>query len=71
MQNGPQNTANKMRTAPLWGLRTKPRLMHDLLSFTRNDAILRHGGEATSVVNNYRQLTKSQKEQLVTFLNSL
>jgi CxxC motif-containing protein (DUF1111 family) len=71
VQNGPQNTANKMRTAPLWGLRTKPRLMHDLLSFTRNDAILRHEGEATPVINNYRQLTKSQKEQLVTFLNSL
>jgi CxxC motif-containing protein (DUF1111 family) len=71
VQNGPPNTANKMRTAPLWGLRTKSRLMHDLLSETRNDAILRHAGEATSVINNYRELTKGQKDQLITFLNSL
>jgi CxxC motif-containing protein (DUF1111 family) len=71
VQNGPANTANKLRTAPLWGLRTKPRLMHDLLSFTRNDAILRHGGEATFVTNNYRRLSTSQKNDLITFLNSL
>ena len=71
VQNGGQATANKMRTSPLWGLRTKDRLMHDLLSFTRNDAILRHGGEATHVVNNYRALSIAQKNQLMTFLNSL
>jgi CxxC motif-containing protein (DUF1111 family) len=71
VQNGPQDTANKMRTSPLWGLRTKSRLMHDLLSLTRNDAILRHGGEATAVINNYRFLSRSQREQLIAFLNSL
>ncbi len=71
VQNGGQITANKMRTAPLWGLRTKDRLMHDLLSFTRNDAILRHAGEATGVVNNYRNLSTAQKNQLMVFLNSL
>ena len=71
VQNGPSNTANKMRTAPLWGLRTKPRLMHDLQSFTRNDAILRHGGEATFVRNNYQSLSTSQKNDLISFLNSL
>jgi CxxC motif-containing protein (DUF1111 family) len=71
VQNGGQATANKMRTSPLWGLRTKGRLMHDLLSFTRNDAILRHGGEATGVINNYRALSTTQKNQLITFLQSL
>ena len=71
VQNGGQATANKMRTSPLWGLRTKDRLMHDLLSFTRNDAILRHGGEATGVVNSYRALSTAQKNQLMVFLNSL
>jgi CxxC motif-containing protein (DUF1111 family) len=71
VQNGGQATANKMRTAPLWGSRTKDRLMHDLLSFTRNDAILRHGGEATGVINNYRALSTTQKNQLITFLQSL
>jgi CxxC motif-containing protein (DUF1111 family) len=71
VQNGGQATANKMRTSPLWGLRTKSRLMHDLLSLTRNDAILSHGGEATGVINNYRALSTTQKNQLVTFLQSL
>jgi CxxC motif-containing protein (DUF1111 family) len=71
VQNGGQATANRMRTAPLWGLRTKDRLMHDLLSATRNDAILRHAGEATGVVNNYRNLSTAQKNQLMVFLNSL
>jgi CxxC motif-containing protein (DUF1111 family) len=45
--------------------------MHDLLSFTRNDAILRHGGEATRVINSYRALSIAQKNQLMTFLHSL
>jgi CxxC motif-containing protein (DUF1111 family) len=71
VQNGGQSTANKMRTSPLWGLRTKDRLMHDLLSFTRNDAILRHGGEAQRVINSYRALSNTQKNRLITFLNSL
>src|SRR5437667_2002436 len=71
VQNGGQATANKMRTAPLWGVRTRDRLMHDGESLLRNDAILRHGGEATGVINNYRNLTTTQKNQLITFLNSL
>lgn len=48
-------------TAPLWRLRTKPRLMHDLPSFTRNDAIFRHGGEATFVINNYQTLSRLRR----------
>ena len=71
VQNGPVDTANKMRTAPLWGVRTRDRLMHDGESLTRNDAILRHAGEAAFVINNYRSLTTTQKNQLITFLNSL
>jgi len=71
VQNGPSDTANKMRTPPLWGVRTRDRLMHDGESLTRNDAILRHAGEATFVINNYRNLSTTQKNQLITFLNSL
>jgi CxxC motif-containing protein (DUF1111 family) len=71
VQNGGQATANKLRTMPLWGGRTRVRLMHDLQTFTRNDAILRHAGEATGVINNYRSLSTTQKNQLITFLQSL
>ena len=71
VQNGGQSTANKLRTAPLWGMRTRGRLMHDGETTNRNDAILRHAGEATGVINNYRNLSTTQKNQLLTFLQSL
>ena len=71
VQNGGQGTRNKVRTPPLWGLRTRERLMHDGLSLTRGEAILRHAGQATSVINQYRSLSTSQKNKLVAFLNSL
>ena len=71
VQNGGQSTANKMRTAPLWGVRTRDRLMHDGESTLRFDAILRHAGEATNVINAYRNLSTTQKNQIATFLNSL
>ena len=45
VQNGGQATANKMRTVPLWGGRTRDRLMHDLQTFTRNDAFNRNEGD--------------------------
>lgn len=64
-------TANQMRTAPLWGLRTRNRLMHDGLSFTLQEAILRHAGQATAVTRSYNALTAAQKNQLIAFLNSL
>jgi CxxC motif-containing protein (DUF1111 family) len=71
VQNGGQSTRNKLRTPPLWGVRTRNRLMHDGESLTRNEAILRHGGQATQSRNNYTNLSNGQKNQLITFLNSL
>ena len=71
VQNGGQATANRLRTQPLWGLRTHSRLMHDGLSLTANDAILRHAGEATAVINRFRALTAAQRNQILTFLLSL
>jgi CxxC motif-containing protein (DUF1111 family) len=71
VQNGGPLTRNKLRTAPLWGLRTRPRLMHDGASLTFRDAILRHDGEASFVINNFRGLSNNQKNQLLTFLRSL
>jgi CxxC motif-containing protein (DUF1111 family) len=65
------STANQMRTAPLWALKTRNRLMHDGLSFTTYDAIARHGGQATGVRQNYDGLAASQKIQIQAFLDSL
>jgi CxxC motif-containing protein (DUF1111 family) len=64
-------TASRMRTAPLWGLRTRNRLMHDGLTFTREEAILRHAGQAADVTTRYRALSSTDKANLVAFLNSL
>jgi CxxC motif-containing protein (DUF1111 family) len=67
-----QDTAFKFRTAPLWGLRMRPRYMHDLRSLTLEDAIERHHGEAEFVSRRFRDdLTPAEKQDLVTFLNSL
>jgi len=71
VQNGGQSTRNKVRTAPLWGLRTRSRLMHDGLSMTRNDAIQRHSNEARPVIDAYRALGSTERQALLTFLDSL
>lgn len=65
------STASQIRTAPLWGLRTRNRLMHDGLSFSLEDAITRHNGQAKGVIQQYNQLSPTQKSQLNSFLNSL
>lgn len=71
VQNGGQATRNMLRTPPLWGLRTRARMMHDGESVTRNEAILRHKNEAAPVISNYNSLSTTQKNQLIEFLNSL
>jgi len=71
VQTGPQDTANKLRTAPLWGLRMRPRFMHDLRSLTLENAIERHEGEAEHVTREFRRLSGSEKQQLLLFLESL
>jgi CxxC motif-containing protein (DUF1111 family) len=75
-------TRNMVRTAPLWGLRTRDRLMHDGgssspptnsgdQSFTMNEAIMRHGGQAAASRTAFQALTPVQKAQLFKFLKSL
>ena len=71
VQNGGAATRNMVRTPPLWGVRMRPLLMHDGLSFTFNEAIQRHAGQATSSRNAFNALTADQKAQVVAFLKSL
>jgi len=71
VQNPPQDTANKLRTVPLWGLRMHPRHMHDLKSLTLESAIDRHRGEAKQVRDRFRDLSPADKKSLFAFLNSL
>jgi CxxC motif-containing protein (DUF1111 family) len=71
VQTPPADTANKLRTAALWGLRMRPRYMHDLKSLTLDDAIERHQGEAERAEKRFDELSAKEKQQLRTFLNSL
>jgi CxxC motif-containing protein (DUF1111 family) len=71
VQNPPEDTANKLRTVPLWGLRMHPRHMHDLQSLTLENAIERHRGEAAQERDRFRALSPAEKQALITFLNSL
>jgi CxxC motif-containing protein (DUF1111 family) len=71
VQVGPQDTANKLRTAPLWGLRDKARFMHDLKSLSLENAIERHEGEAREASHRFRELSPEERAALITFLNSL
>jgi len=60
-----------MRTAPLWGLRLRPRLMHDGAALTLRDAILRHRGEAQDESRKFDRLGKEDQEAMLEFLRSL
>ena len=71
VQNGGPSTMNKVRTAPLWGLRTRTRLMHDGASTSLSEAILRHKGEAATVLQRYQRLTNTDRRVLLVFLGSL
>jgi len=66
-----QSTANKIRTAPLWGVRLHSRLMHDGASTTFTDAIGRHRGEASHVTEEFEKLAPAEKKALLAFLHSL
>jgi CxxC motif-containing protein (DUF1111 family) len=71
MQPGMAGTATRVRTAPLWGLRTRSRLMHDGQSVTVLDAIRRHAGEADDARRRFECLDAAAQADLLAFLQSL
>jgi CxxC motif-containing protein (DUF1111 family) len=66
-----ESSRNKMRTAPLWGVRLRPRLMHDGASLTLLEAITRHRGEASHISQQFEKLKKTDQEAVIEFLKSL
>src|SRR5688572_4795780 len=65
------STAPQIRTAPLWALRTRNRLMHDGLTFTEREAIERHRGQAAAVSERFKALSDDSQDLLLKFLQSL
>jgi CxxC motif-containing protein (DUF1111 family) len=66
-----ESSRNKIRTAPLWGVRLRPRLMHDGASLTLLDAIARHRGEASHVTQQFEKLKRPEQDAIIEFLKSL
>ncbi len=68
---------NQWRTAPLWGIGLLPTAngiayyMHDGRARTLEEAILWHDGEAKNAKQQFMQLTSTQRNQLIKFLQSL
>ena len=71
VQNGPPDTQYKVRTMPLWGLRTRTQLLHDASAGTYSEAIYRHEHEAADEASNFRRLSPAHKALLYQFLGSL
>jgi CxxC motif-containing protein (DUF1111 family) len=65
----------RMRTAPLWGLRSRNLLLHDGRTTDRGAAIAAHNGGAagqgTAAATAYGLLTTAQKSDLLAFLATL
>jgi CxxC motif-containing protein (DUF1111 family) len=66
-----ESSRNKIRTAPLWGVRLRPRLMHDGASLTLLEAIARHRGEASHVIQQFEKLKRPEQDAIIEFLRSL
>jgi len=71
VQNGGPETRNKLRTTPLWGLRTRGRLLHDGSASDLTTAIRRHDGEAEFAQRRFLNLDREDVRSLMAFLNSL
>jgi hypothetical protein len=63
--------ANKIRTAPLWGLRVKSRFLHGGSAFDIPSAVRAHGNEAKRARDRFRGLNKADHAAIIAFLESL
>lgn len=61
----------EIRTAPLWGLRFRSRLLHDGRATDLPGAIGSHGGEASTAAEAFAALSASARADLMRFLMSL
>jgi CxxC motif-containing protein (DUF1111 family) len=62
---------DEIRTPALWGLRARRPLLHDGSAATPEDAIRRHGGEASSSRELFERLGPDSRRSLLKFLGSL
>jgi len=77
-QNGAdQEASREWRTPPLWSVglvksvNNHTRFLHDGRARNLTEAILWHAGEAAESQENFRQLSKTEREAVVAFIESL
>ncbi len=64
-------TGRQMRTAPLWGVRTRPLLLHDGRATSLDAAILAHDGQGKGARDRFSRLPAGARFALLEFLRSL
>src|SRR2546425_3311010 len=64
-------TGRQIRTAPLWGVRTPARLLHDGRATSLDAAILAHDGQGKRARDRFAGLGVRARNALLVFLNSL
>ena len=70
-------TGNEWKTRPLWGIGATQIInpgagfLHDGRAKTLEEAILWHGGEAQAIKENFMKLSKTKRDRVIKFLNSL
>lgn len=62
---------NEFRTQPLWGVVAAAPYLHDGRAGTLDEAIRWHGGEAASIRDAYSALSDVERQELLSFLESL
>jgi len=72
INDGDSVTATRrMRTAPLWGLSSRNKLLHDGRTSDRGAAILAHAGQGAAASAAYNGLSPASKADLLAYLNTL
>lgn len=66
-----QPRPSEWKTPALWGVADSAPYFHDGGSPTLESAILRHQGDAKTVTNRYRDLPQSDRQAVISFLESL
>jgi len=65
------SVTQRMRTAPLWGLRFRNLLLHDGRTSDRSTAIRAHAGQGAAAATAFNGATAAQRNDLLLFLSSL
>ena len=60
-----------MRTAPLWGIRFRTRLLHDGRATTVEQAVQAHSGQAAGSARQFARLSAQDRQRVVEFISRM